>query len=189
MARKLNQREKRILVVGLVVAAAIVGFHFGPKVVGHWQQVRANLKVLQSKMNDIGPSKAQQAALAAVVPVFDTPQPEDKQKFLFRDKLYEQIKKAGINNIDPLSFLTAQKRVDSYKTLLIKCKGKCKFDQLLDFLATVKENPYLMGVEELRIQCDTKQPPEKRQEVEIDLTVSTLVQDTLAKLALKTQQP
>jgi hypothetical protein len=57
--------------------------------------------------------------------------------------------------------------------LKVKCKGKCKFDQLLDFLAGLKENPYLVGVEELRVTCDTKVPPEKRNQVEIDLTVST----------------
>ena len=50
-------------------------------------------------------------------------------------------------------------------------------DQLLDFLSNLNENPYLVGVEELRIQCDTKEPPEKRKdkEIEIDLTVSTFV--------------
>jgi len=64
-----------------------------------------------------------------------------------------------------------------YKVLKIKCKGKCKFDQLLDFLSNLKENPYLVGIEELRFQCDTKEPPEKRKdkEIEIDLTVSTFV--------------
>ena len=62
-----------------------------------------------------------------------------------------------------------------YRVLRIKCKGKCKFDQLLDFLAALKENPYLVGVEELRIECDSKQPPDKRQDIEVDLTVSTFV--------------
>ena len=112
-----------------------------------------------------------------MVPVFETPQAEEKQKFLFRDKLHEQLKKAGINT-EPLQFLPVRKPEGvSYKVLKIKCKGKCKFDQLLDFLANLKENPYLVGVEELQIQCDTKEPPEKRKdkEIEIDLTVSTFV--------------
>jgi hypothetical protein len=32
-----------------------------------------------------------------------------------------------------------------------------------------------VGIEELKIECDTKQPPDKRQEVEIALTASTFV--------------
>ena len=102
---------------------------------------------------------------------------EDKQKFLFRDKLHEQLKKAGITT-DPLQFLPVRKpRGVPYRVLKIKCKGKCKLEQLLDFLANLKENPYCVGVEELRIQCDTKEPPEKRKDkqIEIDLTVSTFV--------------
>ena len=51
----------------------------------------------------------------------------------------------------------------------MKCSGKCKFAQILDLLASLKENPYLVGIEEMRIKCDTK----NRQEIELDLTVST----------------
>jgi hypothetical protein len=180
---KLKPREQRILIGGLAVAVAIVVFNFGPKLVGHWRQVRASLDTLEAKQKDI-PDEKQRAALAAAVPVFDVPQPEEKQKFAFRDKLYEQFKKAGINP-EPLTFPATKKKIGDYRMVLIKCKAKCKFDQLLDFLASLKENPYLVGVEELRIQCDTKQPPEKRQEVEIDITVSTFAQDTGLKLPMK----
>jgi succinate dehydrogenase flavin-adding protein (antitoxin of CptAB toxin-antitoxin module) len=40
---------------------------------------------------------------------------------------------------------------------------------VLDFLAQLNENPYLVGIEELKIKCD----PKKRGEVELDLTVSS----------------
>ena len=42
---------------------------------------------------------------------------------------------------------------------------------MLDLLANLKENPYLVGVEELRMRIDKKKP----QEVDLDLTVSTFV--------------
>jgi hypothetical protein len=44
--------------------------------------------------------------------------------------------------------------------------------QVLDFLERLNENPYLVGVEELKIKCD----PKKRGEVELDLTVSTFAE-------------
>jgi hypothetical protein len=183
MARKLSERERRVLIGGLVVAALIVVVNVGPRLVRHWQEVRVSLSILQAKMKDLPDAKVR-ASLMAVVPVLDIPKPEEKQKFEFRDKLHEQFEKAGIKT-EPLSFLTVKKKVGAYRTLLVKCKAKCKFDQVLDLLAALKDNPYLLGVEEIRIQCDTKQPPEKRQEVEIDMTVSTLVQDAVGKAITK----
>jgi hypothetical protein len=184
MARKLNERERHILIGGVLIGLAIVVFNFGPGMARHWRQVRADLAVLESKLKDL-PDAKQRTALLAVVPVLEIPQPEDKQKFLFLDRLREQLNKAGINNTEPLSFLGTRRKVGSYKTLCIKCKARCKLDQLLDLLVSLKENQYLMGVEELKIQCDMKQPPEKRQEVDVDLTVSTLVQDTVTKVTSK----
>ncbi len=166
-----------MVLLGAVAAGAIFVFTYGSKGYDRWSQARATLAAAQRKLSDVETDRNRQAALAALVPVFEAPQVEDKQKFLFRDKLHEQLKKAGINT-EPLQFLPARKpRGASYKVLKIKCKGKCKLGQLLDFLANLKENPYLVGVEELRIQCDMKEPPEKRKdkEIEIDLTVSTFV--------------
>jgi len=40
-----------------------------------------------------------------------------------------------------------------------------------------------VGVEELQIRCDTKEPPEKRKDkdVDVDLILSTFVKDVAAK--------
>ena len=117
--------------------------------------------------------------------MFESPEPEEKQKTLFREKLYEQLKKAGINTEPPQPLLGKKTSVGgvTYQVLKIKCKGKCKFDQFLDFLANLKENPYVVGVEELQIRFDTKEPPEKRKDkdVDVDLIVSTFVRDTASK--------
>jgi hypothetical protein len=177
MARKLNTREKHMLLVGAAAAVIIFVFTYGSKGYDHWSEARLTLSSAQRKISEVETDKSRQAALAAMVPAIEMPQVEDKQKFLFRDRLHEQLKKAGINT-EPLQFLPVRKpRGVPYRVLKIKCKGKCKFDQLLDFLANLKENPYLVGVEELRIQCDAKEPPEKRKDkpIEIDLTVSTFV--------------
>jgi hypothetical protein len=175
MARNLNPREKRMLQFGVIAAAAILGFTLSPKYLTGWSAARASIASARSKLNEVEADRAKQAGLTALVPVFEAPQEEEKQKVLFRDKLHEQLKKAGINT-DPLQLVATRKIVGvPHKVLKIKCKGKCKFDQLLDFLVSLKENPYLVAVEELKIQCDLKQPPEKRNQVEFDLTVSTFV--------------
>jgi len=177
MARGLNTREKRMLQIGAMSAVLIFVFTYGSKGYDRWSQARTTLAAAKHKLGEVETDSNRQAALATMVPVFEAPQVEDKQKFLFRDKLHEQFKKAGINT-EPLQFLPVRKpRGVPYRVLKIKCKGKCKLDQLLDFLANLKENPYLVAVEELRFQCDTKEPPEKRKdkEIEIDLTFSTFV--------------
>ncbi|MEN6335287.1 MAG: GspMb/PilO family protein, partial [Phycisphaerales bacterium] len=165
------------LLLGAAAVVLIFVFTYGSKGYDHWSQARRTLAAAKNKLGEVETDKNRQAALATMVPAIEAPQVEDKQKFLFRDKLHEQLKKAGINT-EPLQFLPVRKsRSLPYRVLKIKCKGKCKFDQLLDFLSNLKENPYLVGVEELRLQCDTKEPPEKRKdkEIEIDLTVSTFV--------------
>jgi hypothetical protein len=173
MARKLTPREIRTIQIGAVILVAIPAFTFGTKWIDDWRRVRESLSQSQAKLKDLEADAAKQAGLLSLVPVFEPPQEEDVQKFLFRDKLHEQLKKAGINP-EPLQFLPVRK-VENQKVLKIQCKGKCKFDQLLDLLASLKENPYLVGIEELKVDCDTKQPPDKRQDVEIALTVSTFV--------------
>lgn len=175
MARKLNQRETRILIVGVVSVVAIFGLRYGMDGLDHWKEVRASLRQARAKLDDITVSEIKQAGLLSIVPVAEMPQPEAQQKFLFRDRLYDQLKKAGIKT-EPLSIMSARKKAGiPYKVLKIKCKGKCRFEQLLDFLAVLPENPYLVGIEELRVACDAKEPPEQRKEVEVELVVSTFV--------------
>jgi len=165
-----------MLLLGAVAAVAILAFTVGADWLATWGKARASLAAARGKLGEAEADRAQQAGLMAIVPVFETPAPEEEQKFLFRDKLHEQLKKAGINT-EPLQIIAARRvRSVPYRVLKIRCKGKCKLDQLFEFLVSLKENPYLVGVEELRIQCDAKQPPEKRSQVEIDLTVSTFVE-------------
>jgi hypothetical protein len=175
MARKLTEREKRILTVGLLSAVAIVVLRFGLDGYDHWMKVRASLRSHRAKLKEVVVDETKQAGLLSIVPVAETPQLEEKQKFLFRDRLHEQLKQAGIKT-EPLTILAARKKAGlPYKVLRIRCRGKCKFEQFLNFLATLPENPYLVGIEELRLDCDAKQPADKRKDVEIDLTVSTFV--------------
>jgi len=176
MARKLTQRDRRVLLIGAVAAVAIVALKFGLDGLDRWRKVRTSLESARTKLDDVVIDETKQAGLRSIVPVLEMPELEEKQKFLFRDRLHEQLKKAGIKT-EPLTILAGRKKAGlPYKILRIKCSGKCKFEQLLDFLAVLQENPYLVGIEELRLDCDATKPADKRKEVEIDLTVSAFVQ-------------
>jgi hypothetical protein len=174
-----------MLLIGVAAVTVIVIFTYGTKGLDRWGKSRSSLAGAKRKLSEVETDPAKLAALAAVVPVFEAPQVEEKQKSLFREKLYEQLKKSGINTEPPQPMLGKKLTISgtTYQVLKIKCKGKCKFDQLLDFLSNLKENPYFVSVEDLQIRCDTKEPPEKRKEkeVDVDLVVSTFVRDSASK--------
>jgi len=168
---KLSRKDIRTVKIGAVCVAAILVFVFASELIAHWTEARKSLAQLEDKLELLDVDKAKQAGLMSIVPVFKMPENEEMQKFLFRDKLDEQLKKAGINS-KPLQVVsTVKSRQTAYKLLRLKCSATCGFRQVLDLLANLKENPYLVGVEEMRIKCDPKKP----QEVELDLTVSTFV--------------
>ena len=171
MIEKLSQRDIRILKIGFVCAAAILVFWFASKWFDRWKEARASLALLEDKLELIDVDKAKRMGLTSIVPVFEMPEEEKTQKFLFIDKLTEQLKKAGIKN-KPLQVVSTGKSGQAgYRLLRMKCSAKCRLTQVLDLLASLKENPYLVGVEELRMRIDKKKP----QEVDLDLTVSTFI--------------
>lgn len=171
IAERLSQKDIRALKIGVVCAGAIVVFLFASEWLDHWAKARESLAELKGKLELLDVAKAKQAGLTSIVPVFEMPEKEETQKFLLRDKLNEQLKKAGISS-KPLQVVsTVKSQQTGYKLLRLKCNAKCRFGQVLDLLANLKENPYLVGIEEMRIKCDPKKP----QEVELDLIVSTFV--------------
>ena len=171
MIEKLSQKDIRTLKIGAVCVAVIFVFVFASKWFDRWAEARKSLAELNNKLELIDVDKAKQAGLISIVPVFEMPQKAETQKFLFIEKLHEQLKKAGINSKPWQEVSTAKSSQAGYKLLRLKCSAKCRFGQVLDLLASLNENPYLVGVEEIRVKCDPKKP----QEVELDLTVSTLV--------------
>ncbi len=169
--RGLNQREKRTLKFGVVCAVAIIGFAFVTDILGRWKESRSKTDNIDNQLKAINLTEAERARLMSIVPVFEMPEKEEVQKFLFRDKFNEQLKKAGIRS-EPLQIVPASKSpVGGYELLRLKCSAKCRFGQALDLLADLKDNPYLAGIEEFKIECDQK----KRQDVKLDITVSTFV--------------
>lgn len=172
MMEKLSEKDMRALKIGAIGVAAVVGITLALIWFEHWGTVKKALVRERAKLEAIRMSELKQAGMVSIVPAFEMPQDEEKQKFLFRDKFNEQLKRAGIKS-EALQFLAAGKaQQGGYKLVRLQCRrGRCGFGQLLDLLARLNENPYLVGIEELKIKCD----PKNRQEVDIELTVSTFV--------------
>jgi len=171
MIEKLSQKDIRTLKIGAVCVAAIIVFVFANDWFDYWKKARTSLAELNNKLELIDVDKAKQSGLISIVPKFEMPIEAEDQKFLFVDKLTEQFKKAGIKN-QPLKVAsTGKSKQAGYQLLRMKCSATCRLTQALDLLANLKDNPYLVGIEELRLRIDKKKP----QEVDMDLTVSTFV--------------
>jgi len=168
--KQLSEKDIRTLKLGVLVSVACVLFYYGSNWFDHWGQVRIEGSVLKSKLKIIDVDETKQRGLLALAPAFEKPVEAEEQQYLFRDAFNKQLKDAGIKN-EPLQ-IQANRRapLTGYKSLYLVCKAKCKFSQALDLLAKLNENPYLLGVEELKMKVN----PKKRTEVELDLTVSTL---------------
>ncbi len=177
MLAKLSERDKRTLKLGAAGVVLILAYAFViDPWVNDWIATRSALKVERAKLESISPGSsglaAKQAGLASIVPKFEMPQSENVQGPLFWGKFNEQLKKAGVK-VTGLQLLRASKskQASGYNTLRIQSRGKCKFEQLLNLLIGLNDNPCLVGVEELQLKCDTK----NREQMDIVLTVSTFV--------------
>ena len=169
---KLSERDKRALKIGAIGAAAILAFTFGTKWLGHWSEVRKSIAARETMLKSIEVDRDERERLMSIVPAFEMPKQEEEQKYLFRDQFHEQLKKVGFKS-EPIRVLRAKKTQagTGYKLLALKTRGECEFEKMLDLLTNLNENPYLVGIEEIRMECD----PKKRQKFKIDLTVSTFV--------------
>ena len=176
MIKLANKRNKRALIILAVVAGLIVIFDRAIcPWLDDWKEVRASLAIGQGKLDLVSAvhSPAKQKELADVVPAFEMPQPEDEQRLQFEVKVNEQLQKAGIN-VAGLQYIGRAKKQPglSVKLLQLRCQGKGKFDQIMDLLARLDENPGFVSIEEMKIECGK----EKREEMEMTLMVSTFVQ-------------
>ena len=169
---RLSQKDKHTLKVGAFGAAAILIFAFViSPFFESWQGIRSELKTAKEKLTLLDSTSAGDAVVAAIVPSFQIPQPEETQRLLFKRKFNEQLKKAGVN-IKNLQFVSSSKlqRALGFKLLRLQCRGKCRFSQLLDLIAALNENPYLVGIEDIQFRINPKKPTE----IELSsLTVST----------------
>ena len=178
MFERLNQRDKRALIVGAVAIAVILAYMSAGPWFEDWQSIRADLKAGRNQLKVIAPAdddetaKATWEKLALRVPVFEMPLPESKQSPLFRNKFSDQLKKTGIKvkTLQPIGGKGARPIPGTrVKLLKFQCRGKCSLNQVLDLLAGLNSNPHLAGIEELSIKFGQKD----RKQMDLVMTVST----------------
>jgi len=171
MINKLNQKDIRALKIGVVGVVVILVFVFALEGYERWDTARQQSRELKNQLDDIDLDKAKRSGLTSIVPVFQMPVEKETQRFLFRDRLNEQLRNARINSLPLQEVPGGKSPVLGYELLRLKCSAKCNFDQVLNLLADLKNNPYLVGIEEMRIKKD----PKNQRQFDFDLTVSTLV--------------
>lgn len=178
MDYQLTEKDSRTLKFGAIAVAIILCWFVSEKFLfDDWKQLRRELTVERERLSLVAPTKgkgmsAKQIGLLNVVPKLEMPQTYITQKELFSAKFNDQLKKSGIR-VKSLNSLpvSKSKRTGGYAKLLLQCQGKCSFNQVLDLLANLYDNPYFVGVEELQVKCDAK----KRSQVDLKLVVSTFV--------------
>jgi len=171
MEKSISERNKRALLILSVAAVLILAFQYmvGPWL-DEWNKVRVKIGSLEERLTSI---ESAGKTADEKIKAFEMPQSEDLQRLLFYRKMTEQLQKAGIGvNPLPLYVSRGQKQPAlGLKLLRLRCQGKGKCDKILGLLASLEENPYLVGIDEFKIVCGEK----KRDEMQLDLTVSTYV--------------
>ena len=174
MANHLSNREKRTIKAGMICAVVILGGFFMPEHVTRWRFMKAEIIRMENTLKEVrGFESPSQATLMRIVPVFQMPSSREKQSFLFRDKVNEQIKEAGLKEQPLQTYARKLRNKGGYAPLMVQYKGKGEFDKLLEFLVILKKNPYYVGIEELTVKCDPEKPPENREDADIEFTLLT----------------
>jgi len=168
---QIDERNARALKFGAVAVGAIVLFYTVSVWAEHWGKVREELAQKRGQLA-VFESENKLRGLVNLVPVLEVPAAEQEQKVKFRNRVNEQLKAAGIN-AEPLQILSGSGRgaPAGYELLRVRVEGGCKFEQMLGFLAGLKENEHLAGVEEFSFDCDEK----NREQVTFDMVLSTFV--------------
>lgn len=172
----LQGRDRRALLLGAVgLVLILLYWGVGLPLMEDWLQVRNTLNAYESKLELINGSTAGSQAkivgLCQTVPFLELPESEDMQRKLFWDKTYDQLKSAGIAVSSGPSYVASAKKktAQGWGTLRLKFSGTCKYEQLVQFLAGLNENPYLSSIEEFSVKSDEKKP----EQVNIDMTLET----------------
>jgi hypothetical protein len=172
---RLSDREVRALRIGGIIVVLAFVVIVGPKWWSNWAKVRSEVRQMQELIEGACSGRFNPAGLASMVPVFEMPKDLETQKTSFRDEITRQLRQAGMPNT-PLQVETASRqKIGGYSKLCLKYKGTCRFDQLVEFLALLKQNPYYVGIDELTIRADTKVSVEQRQTVDVEMVICTLV--------------
>ena len=179
MLNKLNEKDKRTIKYGAIGCVAFLVFWFGVKGYGNWTANREATSQINGELKVINPKNAKQRSIIKDVPIFNDPEEMSTQKPYFRDTLNEQLVELGISTKPWETTSNDASAIAGYEGLSLETSGTCRLTQLLDLLAALKKNPYLVGIDEFSFESDKDDP----QRVEFSIIVSTI-----AKKATRTNR-
>lgn len=170
-----TQRNRRALVVGAIAAGVILFLTYG---LTPWLELRQRIAKQQeilakASLDDSPTAQVRRLRLAQAVPAFEMPVEEDQQRLRFLKSLTATLKASGLN-LPEMPLYKAQTLPQSdldVKLLCLECEGQCKLEQAFDVLARLYENPYLVSVEQMALECDS----EDRDTWRLSLTLSTFI--------------
>ena len=146
----------------LIIYVALGGFE-------QWAKAKEEYKTLDQQLKDLNTDNRKQSGLLSIVPVFEMPADKETQKVLLREEMVQQFDEARISGQPWLEVPGKASPLPPYSLLCLHSNGSCRISQMFNLLANLKENPYLVAIEELRIKCDEQNP----QQINFDITVST----------------
>jgi hypothetical protein len=173
MLEKLSQRDVRALRFGIAGIAIFALFYLALSGISRWKGIRSNIEISKGQLQTLATAKPSDE-IRQIMSVLKIPQNEETQRNLFRTEFNSQLSRSGIR-AQPIKVTTADKSPKAgYKTLFLECKAKGNFDQVLDFLANLQRNPYLVGIEKLVITKSDARNQQSR-DVNIEIKVSSFV--------------
>jgi hypothetical protein len=171
MGYRLSEHDRKVLTYGATAAAIMVVYAYGISPwVADWQKTRAMTAANVRTIESLAGSTGRRTNQASIVPVMEMPVATEKQQHLFKTKFNEQLIAAGIQ-AKSVQYVSTGKTPNEtgFTVSKLKCDGKSNMAQVAKLLASLPENPYFLGVDELRLSCD----PKTRQDITLSITVST----------------
>lgn len=171
MFNKMNEKDKNTLKKGGIAVAAVVVLVVAVQVYGNWNTKKAESDTIDNQLRTLNVPDNVRSKTLGSIPVFIMPKDGQTQKELFRNSLDQSLEQLRIST-DPWQEITTNKTptVSGYSSLSLKTSGSCRVDQILSLLASLKQNPYLVGIEELHIECNQQNP----QQADFSIQVSTI---------------
>lgn len=172
----ITDRDKKTLIfTAVVVVATLLWFLVIEGFLVDWKDIRTQLDTAEKKFDLIASSDKLSAAdkgLFSIVPVFEMPILEKDQGPVYIKKFNEQLKQSGMKGDLKYLKTISSRGTSGYKTLRLQCQAKGNFNQMVDLLTKLYENPNFVAVEQLNVNTDPKKPGE------VDFT---LITSTFAK--------
>lgn len=174
---KLSSRDKRSVQIGAALVGVILIWGL---IISPWkesrQMVKYEISSISKKLalagfNAPAGDMAKNRGLIKTVPYVEQPETENQQRITFRQSVYDQLKKAGLNTTAGPEFLGKLDSGTASKSLKLKCTVKCSYQQFLSFIADIYNNPYLVSIEELQLRADEK----NRSQLTVTIVVSTFI--------------